>query len=355
MAIAPTPTETPQSPRNANIPDDTGGLTGSMLGKYYCRLMIGKYERPTPFKKGNWKIDKRINLPLPDILQDNTSVKYNGVELESVGDFINGNVGSGLIGAGYRNVGLGLSTLGQNVLGSAAGAVAERYLKGTSELSNVIGGAVSEGVKSVFPADKVQSAFDQIVGAAPNPNPSVAFQGPNLREFQLTWTFFPTSESESDNIHNIVVALKRASLPRNSIAGSGALLDYPDMCQLNFFPWDDESQPSNGSNPWFWKDTSIIKIKKCVMNNVSVDYNVSNIPGFFAGTKNRPVAVRISIGFSEIEYMLANDWGETATDSGEAAFLLRVLGRNLENIINPVVNLFTLSSSSTDNTGEWTT
>jgi hypothetical protein len=318
-----------------------------MLGKYYCRILIGKYKRPAPFQVGTWDITSRINLPLPDALQDNTSVKYNGVELESVGDFINGNVGSGLAGIAARNVGGAASTLISNVSGSLAGAVTERF-GGSGAMSDVIGGAVTEGVKNAFPAEKMQTAFEQMVGAAPNPNPSVAFQGPNLREFQLTWTFFPRSEAESTNIHRIVTKLKRASLPRNSISGSGAILDYPDMCQLNFFPWDDNTlSPSEGTNPWFWTNNSIIKIKKCVMNNVSVDYNVSNIPGFFAGT-GKPVAIRLSIGFSEIEYMLSNDWGEPATESGILAGIARVIGATATTF-TPFLTGFTA------NTGGWET
>jgi hypothetical protein len=331
-----------QAAQTAIPSDEFGGITGSMLGKYYCRLMIGKYKRPTPFKEGAWEIKHRVSLPLPDILQDNTSVKYNGVELESVGDVINGNLISGVASLGVRNVGAAASGIASKVSGAAAGAVTE-YFKGSSELSNLIGGAVTEGVANAFPADKIQSAFEQVIGAAPNPNPSVAFQGPNLREFQLTWTFFPRSEAESTNIHRIIKMLKRASLPRNSISGSGAILDYPDMCQLNFFPWDESP---DGTNPWFWNNsTSIIRIKKCVMNNVSVDYNVSNIPGFFADS-GKPVAIRLSIGFSEIEYMLANDWGEPATESGNLAFFGRVIERSAGTFTNFITGF-------TANTGAW--
>ena len=337
-----TPSTASQSPPGT-IPDDTGGLTGSMLGKYYCRLMIGKYRRPTPFKEGAWDISTRINLPLPDILQDNTSVKYNGVELESVGDVINGNLLSGAASLGVRSVGTVASGLASKAAGAMAGAVTERF-GASGPLSDLIGGAVTEGVKTAFPADKVQSAFEQIIGAAPNPNPSVAFQGPNLREFQLTWTFFPTNETESTNIHNIIKILKRASLPRNSISTSGAILDYPDMCQLNFFPWDESP---DGSNPWFWNKDSIIRIKKCVMNNVSVDYNVSNIPGFFA-KNGKPVAIKLSIGFSEIEYMISNDWGAPATDSGSFEFFGRVVARTAGNFTN-------LITGFTANTGSWST
>jgi len=339
-------TETTQAAGTVVPSDEFGGLTGSMLGKYYCRLMIGKYKRPAPFQLGTWDITSRINLPLPDILQDNTSVKYNGVELESVGDFINGNVGSGIAGIASRNVGSAASKLISSSAGAMAGALTERFTK-SGNMGDVIGGAVTEGVANAFPADKMQTAFEQIVGAAPNPNPSVAFQGPNLREFQLTWTFFPRSEAESINIHRIINKLKRASLPRNSISGSGAILDYPDMCQLNFFPWDDNTlNVSESTNPWFWSPNSIIKIKKCVMNNVSVDYNASNIPGFFAGNE-KPVAVRLSIGFSEIEYMLSNDWGEPATESGILAGIGRVVGA-VATTFTPFITGFTANTAGWD-------
>jgi hypothetical protein len=165
---------------------------------------------------------------------------------------------------------------------------------------------VNESVRDTFPPDLVQSAFEQAMGTAPNPNPSVAFQGPNLREFGLSWTFFPVSKPESDKLHNVIKILKQSSLPSSASSSGAAILNYPDMVQLNFFPWD--SGPIEG-NPWYWSEDSIIRIKKCVMNSVSVDYNPSNSPAFFAD--NKPVAVRLSIGFSEIEYMLSNDWGGT--------------------------------------------
>jgi hypothetical protein len=289
------------------------GVAGSMLGKYHCRLLIGKYERPTPFASSKFKIDTRLDLPLPDILQDNTSVKYNGVELESVGDFLNGDFKGGVVGIGSRGIGSIASTAAGNFLGSGVGAIAEAI--GNRDIGDRIGGAFNQGVRDAFPPDKIQTAFEQMMGASPNPNPSVAFQGPNLREFQFTWTFFPASKEESDRIHKIINILKRASLPKATTSEGAAILNYPDMVQLNFYPWDNGGLEEN----YGWNsETSIIRIKKCVMNNVSVDYNPSNSPAFFADGK--PVAIRLSIGFSEIEYMLSHDWGSER--EGETYFQL---------------------------------
>ena len=278
-----------------------GGPTNSMLGKYYCRIMVGKYQRPNPFVNSIWTPHTAFHLPLPDGLNDETSVKYSGTDLETVGDFINGDILTGILGLGMRNVGTGLSKLISSGAGAAAGAL-------SGSLGDVVGAAVAEGAANAFPANQIQSAFEQTIGMAPNPNPSVAFQGPNLREFQLSWTFFPTNKTESENVFNIIKTLKRSSLPNNTIDNSAAILSYPDMVQLNFFPWD-----TNGSgNPWGWNtENSIIRIKKCVMGSVNVDYNPSNVPGFFADT-NAPVAIKLSIGFSEIEYLLSDDWGQNS-------------------------------------------
>jgi hypothetical protein len=325
---------------------DAGGLSDSMLGKYHCRISIGPYTRPTPFKKSIWKPSTSIFLPLPDILHDDTSVKYSGVEMESVGDFINGNIGSGFAGIGARNVGSVASGLISAGAGAAVGAATELLTKGPSgkgnvDLGDILGGAVSQGAANAFPADKIQTAFEQINAASPNPNPSVAFQGPNLREFQLSWTFFPRSSTESDKIQNIIKVLKQASLPSNKITQSAAILNYPDIVQLNFFPWDE-----NGKGDWYWSENSIIKMKKCVMNNVSVDYNPSNMPGFFAKT-NKPVAIRISIGFSEIEYMLSSDWGSNR----KGVDLLTAIADTVVNTVGAFNPLTTFSS----NTATWTT
>lgn len=302
MAILKPDATTPKSPAKKATGTasngEVGGLSDSMLGKYYCRLLIGKYKRPSPFDTATWDTHSAVHLPLPDALHDDTSVRYSGVDLTTVGDFVNGDAITGLAGAGIRGVGPATSKFFSAVLGSAAGAL-------TGKLGDVIGPAVSEAAANALPPESIQTAFEQSIGLSPNPNPSVAFQGPNLREFQLSWTFFPKNDTESRKVTAIIGLLKRASLPSNTIVDSGALLQYPDMVQLNFFPWDAGSP--NG-NPWFWTANSIIRIKKCMMNSVNVDYNPSNMPGFFKGT-NSPVAIRLSISFTETEYMLSSDWG----------------------------------------------
>jgi len=290
----------------------SNGPTDSILGKFYCRISLGKYSRPRPF--GDSKFDKTasIYLPLPDMLRDTSSIKYNNTDSQTVGDIFNLDAVSGVLGFGYRNLG----RMGSSILGAGAGAAAAAMAAATgpkgASLSGIIGSGAENLTNEMIPADQLQTAIEQTVGKASNPNPSISFAGPSLRSFNLNWTFYPTSKEESDRIFDIIKTLKQAALPSNTFSASGAILNYPYMCQLNFFPWDGSPNRNfdAGENRWGWTSSSILRYKKCVMNSVDVDYNPSNVPGFFK-EGDAPVAIRLSIGFDEIEYMLSGDWEST--------------------------------------------
>ena len=275
------------------------GPIDSQLGSYYTRLSIGKYKRPAPFESSVFDITSVINFPLPNELSDNTSVGYNTINLESVGDVINGSFSAEATGLRNSTALIDFSkNLVSNVLGAAAGKI------GGDILEKITKSGVS-AASGAFPSDQISSAIQQRLGYAPNPNPSVAFQGPELRSFSYTWVLYPKNDVESANVEKIVKMLKQNALPSNYFSGSAAILNYPSMCQLNFFPWDE-----GGLGHWNWTDNSIIKYKKCVMSAVNVRYNQFGPPAFFEGTQ-APVTVSITIAFKELEYMLAEDWGAT--------------------------------------------
>lgn len=277
---------------------------GSMLGDYYMRILMGPYDRPKPFDTEVWAPKTAVFLPLPAELRDDTGVNWGNVDLNSVGDLINGDPVAGAGAALLRNSGKLAGGLATAAAGAVAGTGGSALLGAAA--GNFAADAAENTVESLFPPDQVTSAFQQMSGLAPNPNPSVAFQGPQLREFSYSWTLFAKNKAESRNIQNLVKTLKMRALPENKVSDASAILMYPWMCQLNFFPWD-----RGGSGRWFWSDNSIIKIKKCVIASVNANYTPSNIPAFFHDTKS-PVAVQISINFKEIEYMMSADWGGTA-------------------------------------------
>ena len=281
--------------------EEQEGISGSILGKYYTRLTIGKYKRPKPFASPKFDKTLVVLLPLPNELRDDTTVSYTNVNLETVGDIVNGNIGSGIGSAILRNSGamvMGVGSLAGNAFAAIGGAL------GGDAGEKLAGGAAS-AVGSIFNAEQISSAVQQSAGLAPNPNPSVTFQGPVLRDFSYSWAFYPKSADESRKLQSLIKVLKRSALPRHTVKDSAAILDYPDMCQINFFPWDKE-----GVGDWGWSDKSIIRYKKCVMQNINVNYNPFGTPAFFEDT-NLPVSYQITISFKEIEYLLSEDWKNT--------------------------------------------
>lgn len=277
--------------------------------KYYCTLSTLKYERPKPFDPSSYAVERIIRLPLPQELRDDTAVAYNNVDLKLVGDIANGNLATGIGAEILRQSGA--------VIGAPASAVAAGLIKAgaaTTGAGGMLAGAVGKGIQNAIDPEAITSAIQQGAGVAPNPNPSVAFQGPSLRELSFTWTFMPTNAKDSQRIREIVNYLKSAALPRADKSGdSAAILDYPMLCQMNFFPWDNNG--GNG-NPYGWSDNSIIKMKRCFMASVNVNYTAGAAPSFFAGYNNEPTIIQLSINMKEIEYFMAHDYGDMTSSKG---------------------------------------
>lgn len=274
--------------KTSTVPDD---YDGSMVGKYYTRLRIGPYKRPDPFNNAEeFNSTMVVFLPLPTALQDNTTVSYSPVTLETVGDFL-----------GYQGGGLG----GAEVAGAAAlrysGGLASKGFNTLKEIDSGVVSAIGGGLQTLFPAEKLSSALQQKYGVAPNPNPSVAFQGPVLRDFGYRWAFYPKNKEESQKIDQMIKSLKMRALPTYNQAKS-SILNYPYLCQINFFPWDKDGSGKHG-----WSSKSILRYKRCFMTSVNVNYNAFGAPAFFEDSE-LPTTYALDIQFKEVEYLTGEDW-----------------------------------------------
>jgi len=247
--------------------------------RFYCTLSLADYKRPNPFSAGQYVPVRVFKLPLPQELRDDTTVGYDNVNLKLVGDIINGNVGSGLAAEVMRQGGDVVSNLFSNIP------------------------AFGNAISTALPGDALGSALSQSIGVAPNPNPSVAFSGPILRDYTLTWTFMPNNAKEANAVRFIIQHLKMSSLPKNAITASAAILSYPRTCQLNFFPWD-----NGGGGRYGWSRRSIIRAKPAFMASVNVNYTSGVAPAFFHNEEKSPVITQLTINFKEIEYHLRHDW-----------------------------------------------
>lgn len=292
------------------------------LGIYYTQLSIGPYKRNNnAFTLSEFAPTYIVHLPLPTELRDDTTVGYSPVNLETVGDFLDTNKRAGLgEAAALRNIG-NLAQAGISGTSSGFG----RLTEGRGPLAKLAGGAMgglTGALQSLVPAEQISSAIQQKMGAAPNPNPSVAFQGPVLRDFTLTWAFYPKNPTESATIDKLIRNLKARALPSNNRDNGGAVLNYPHICQLNFYPWDGKGtrRGEHGHST-----ESIIKIKKCFMSGVNANYNAFGTPGFFEGTQ-LPISYQLTINFKEIEYLLSDDWDPEMVERAGANGAIELVG-----------------------------
>lgn len=311
--------------------NDPNGIFNGELSKYYCTLSFGAYKRPKPFESAAWSPDLTICLPLPNELTDNISPEWDNQSLGAVGDIINGAFAGAITSAALRNSGDILVGAGKGFAGGIqAGGAAMGGAAGAAV------GAVGAGLENMLPDPaQVTSAIQQSQGLAPNPNPSVMFKGPQLREYTYNWTIFPDSLEQSQALRRMIKAIKGRVLPKSAGSSSASVLHYPNMVQMNFFPWDKTS----GDNPWGWGADSFIRIKKCVVKSFNTNYTPSNVPAFFEGEGSHAVAVNVSITLQEIEYMLANDWIGDAGFGAEVG--LEALGSAVASLAGDIVSRVT--------------
>ena len=242
-------------------------------------------------------------------MRDDTDVNYTNVDLQNVGDIVNSS--PSISATALRN-----AQDAADAIAAGAKGLADAIRPGAGGIVNKVLGAVEK----VYPPSLIATAISQKFGVAANPNPSVQFLGPALRTFTLTWNFNPRTAEESKQLHKTIKMLKAASLPSLRSISSSALLNYPYMVRVNFYPWDDGNVSPHVDKRHGWTSESIIRYGYSVMQNVNVNYAPSQAPAFYKGT-NKPAMITLAITFKEIEYLLSNHWSDT-TDLyyGKAAF-----------------------------------
>jgi hypothetical protein len=291
----------------------------SYTGKYYCSIRLFDYKRPKPFESAAEDAKKSINLPIPVQLLDVTASSFAQQDLGIVGDAFNLSMismaESGALRALSNIAGLGVAGFGgyrKSLLGQVKDEKISADLKNSltksiGRLDKIGAGAQLLGSAVNLDPAAISSAIQQQAGVIPNPNPSVKFAGPILRDASFTWYLNAKNEDESKRFNYIIKLLKSASLSRNETDGISGVLAFPKLAQINFYPWDnivgnDKTKP----NKWGWSDNSIIRLKRCFITQVNVNYNPTNVPAFFYN--DSPVVIELSIGLKEVEYMTANDW-----------------------------------------------
>lgn len=249
-----------------NITESDVMIYPDNIAEYYMTMEFQTYSRPSPQMEAVFRRFRKIVLPIPRDLKEQFDLD---VDQKPQG---------GVIG--------GLADIGTDILrgagGNAGGYFAVAYSFLASQIESNLG-----------------DALGQTLGAVPNPHLQAIFSGVELRNHTFQWTFAPRNPQESRNLKAIIHEIKKNSLPAYSTTGTAAL-QYPPMVELKLMPW--------GNN--------LIRFKKCLVRNVSVNYSPAGMPSFFQGTRE-PTMIQLEIQLIETEIQTARDYGLGPTDRGD--------------------------------------
>lgn len=180
--------------------------------------------------------------------------------------------------------------MGVGVL-NGIGGFAEAFVRSQS---NSLARSIAGGLKKLFSetgqlAGQVSSVMQNPI----NPAVEVVFSNTAQRQFTFELLMAPRNERESYAIKNIVRTLKFHASPEinNSLSGGYVGLTWipPADFDITFFNKGVEN-------------TNILRINTCVLERIEVDYAPAG--GTYSTFRNgHPVAVRLSLGFRELEPM----------------------------------------------------
>ena len=217
---------------------------------------------------------EKVYLPISNKIQDNNSVVWNQGELNEfqrrIAD-ISLQAMQGKRGA----VDSTLALLHYAKSSDAFGNMVRSYLAGQAI---GVGGLLTRATGAIF-----------------NPNLELLFQGPALRDFAFSFLLIGKSESESKKIKKIIKFFKKNMAVRDKVEGNnnGFFLNSPYVFGIKYLK-------EQGDHP------SINKIKKCALQNFSVDY--TPMGSYMTYTDGSMFGYSLSMQFKELTPIYSSDY-----------------------------------------------
>lgn len=244
--------------------------------KYYMAFKFKRYQRPSPQTAATLNFVQAFALPLPKGIRESFDIEV-------------GQESQGLAG--------GIADAAQLYLASADGAGKTQALKNAAA-------ALAYG-QLVQAAEKIGgSTIGQAVGAVPNPHIQALFSGVPLRTHRFEWTFAPRNANESQQLMDLLKAMKAYALPSYSTLGTAALA-YPFLCQPEL--------KITGLLKEKTDSAQLIKFQPCLIQSIELNYSPQGIPAFFEGTSH-PAFIEVSISMLETQIQTSRDYGREGGD-----------------------------------------
>ncbi len=162
-------------------------------------------------------------------------------------------------------------------------------------MSAVLSGVISTATRAIFGADaaslvnstaSVAKRASQIAGYPINPAVEVLFAARPQRQWMFEVFMLPRSETEVETVRQIIRTLRYYAAPE--IIGNGFFFVPPAEFDITFFQAGKENK-------------NLPRINTCVLDRIDVDYSPDQAYSTFAN--GHPIAVRMSLGFREVEIL----------------------------------------------------
>ena len=196
------------------------------------------------------------------------------------------------------------------------GSVALAGANSGSTLLQSVGGAIEEGVESIFglikgsisgaaaqvaaarinqfiPNEGIRTAISSAIQTTVNPGTRTLFQAPAIRNFSFTFKLIATSMAEANQIENIVNTFRTEMYPESIDIGSGIPAGYkfPNLFKIEFELAGAEMKVPN--------------ILFCYLRSAQTSYN-SGTSGVFH-TDGQPTEVELTLAFQEYRALSRQD------------------------------------------------
>lgn len=232
--------------------------------KYYMRFDFAPYKRTNPFVVDRLPWGLPIFLPMPENINDTTSLNYDTTDLGPT------------FGAKLPSDSNGMSAL-QLVKTMAVGA------------APTVGQNIIKSIEAVTGAG-AQERFGQEAGFIINPHSSVVFRGVALKSHTFSWKMAPKNASETNNIKMLLNHFKQNALPRRDV--NDGFMGYPNLCAPHYLKNGKENEyiPIFGgpNNP-----------TACAITNIGISYSPDGGSSFLRN--GSPVAILLNLELREIE------------------------------------------------------
>ena len=221
-----------------------------------------------------------IAIYLPPNVQDTYTTQYDGAATGLLGFMAASGIGfaNAMENNDFRKA-------AQQATGLVGGAFEEMFKRAASSVVEMF--TESEGGYELF---------NKVFGRAANPYLEVLFKGPDLRNFNYSFTFAPTSEAEQREVRDIIKLFRYHQAPE-SRSNTSLFLGLPSTFDIMYMYQPDAT---NGGQTEAHENTFYNKIATCVLTSVNVDYTPGKVASHQQGA---PVLIKMSLSFMETEIL----------------------------------------------------